>query len=220
MIKENDSIAIGVSGGKDSLMLLLALSSIQNYYPLKFTITAITIDPLFNGTQTDYSSLSTLCSTLKIKHIIKRHPIWEIVFNIRNEKSPCSLCSRMRRGILHNICIKEKCNTIALGHHLDDAVQTFFMNLFQGGRIACFSPVSYLSRKKLLMIRPMIFCTEEEIIGNLKGLNPPICRSECPIDGKTEREKTKNLIKNLEKKYPCLQYKVINSLRDLHISNW
>ena len=220
MINHDDIIAVGVSGGKDSLALIYALNEIKKYYPIKFEIKALTLDPYFNGKETDYSEITNFLSSLGIEHIIKRVPVWEIVFETRKEKNPCSLCSRMRRGILHNLCLEHNCTSIALGHHLDDSVQTFFMNLLDGGNIKCFSPVSYLTRKKINMIRPMIFCEEKEIIKVCKTKKFPICKNICPVEGKTERDKIKYVIFNLEAQYPGLRKKLINSLQNANISGW
>ncbi len=220
MIKDGDKIAIGVSGGKDSVALLWALSELRNYYPNKFEIVAITIDPYFNGLPTDYSEISDMCSKLGIQHIVKKSSLWEIVFKVRNEKNPCSLCSKMRRGMLHNVAVDNGCNVVALGHHLDDAVQTFFMNLFNGGKIGCFAPLSYLSVKKINVIRPLIFCHESEIISTVNKFNLPVCKSECPVDGATERKKINDKILEIEKSYPKLRKKVISAMKNAHIDNW
>ena len=220
MIKPGDKIAVGVSGGKDSLVLLWALSELRNYYPNKFDIIAITIDPCFNSLPNDYSEISHMCCKLGIKHIIQKSSLWEIVFKVRNEKNPCSLCSKVRSGILHNIAVANKCNAVALGHHLDDAVQTFFMNLFNGGKIGCFSPFSYLSIKKINLIRPLIFCYEREITNLSTQLNLPVCLSQCPIDGITERQKINNIILNLENAYPKLRKKVILAMQAANLNDW
>ena len=220
MIKNNDTLAVGLSGGKDSIALLWILNQIRLYYPIKFTLKAITLDPCFYNNFTDYSEITKFCKQLGLEHIIERHPIWEIVFNMRQEKNPCSLCSRMRHGILHKICIEHKCKSIALGHNLDDVVETFFMNLFMGGRISTFSPVTYLSRKNINMIRPLIFCTEDEILKFCKSNKLPVCKNPCPEDKNSERESIKLLIKNLEYNYPKLKKKVINSIEVSSINGW
>ena len=142
MIIPNDNIGVGLSGGKDSMVLLIALAHLRNYLDIPFKLTAITVDPQFNGIKGDYSQCEELCNKLNVPYIIKRTHLAEIIFDQRKEGNPCSLCARMRRGILHNICNEQSCNRIALGHHFDDAVQTFFMNLFEGGHIGCFSPVT------------------------------------------------------------------------------
>lgn len=220
MIKPKDCIAVALSGGKDSIILLWALNQIKAFYPADFKIKAITLDSCFCGHPADYSKITEFCKNLGIEHIIKRYPIWKIVFEERKEKNPCSLCSRMRHGILHKICIENNCNTIALGHNMDDAVETFFMNLFNGGKISVFSPVSYLSRQGLNMIRPLIFCKETEIYSFLVRNNFPVCKSLCPMDKSSSRESIKILIKNLEISYPKLREKIIHGIKTLNLNNW
>ena len=144
----------GVSGGKDSLFLLCALAELAQYYPKHFSVVAVTADPCFGGVEGDYSQIQALCDSLSIPYLIKRTYLGPLIFEERKEENPCSLCARMRRGILHNLCVEEGISKLALGHHFDDAVQTFFMNLFYGGKLGCFSPKTYLSRKKITVIRP------------------------------------------------------------------
>ena len=220
MIAENDRIAVGVSGGKDSMYLLYALSSIRSYYPRKFELCAVTIDPCFDGKEGDYSAVSELCEKLGIAYTIKRSNLAEVIFGGGLEGSPCSMCARMRRGMLHNFCVEEGYNKIALGHHLDDAVQTFLMNLFYGGKIGCFSPVTWLSRKKLTLIRPLLFCEENAVRRNAARLQLPIVKSLCPVDGITARKDTELLIKNLEKQFPDLKSKVIGAMQRGDVDGW
>lgn len=220
MIENGDKIAVGLSGGKDSVTLLYVLSKIRTFGDAEFNVKAITLDPCFYDKFTDYSEITELCDRLGIEHIIKRHPVWKIVFEVRNEKNPCSLCSRMRHGILHNICNEQGCNKIALGHNSDDAVETFLMNIFYGGRISTFSPKSYLSRKNLHMIRPLIFCGESEIRKFAEDNSLSICRTPCPKDKNSARETTKKLIESLEKSYPNLKKRIFNTIKSEHISQW
>lgn len=220
MIDDNDKIAIGVSGGKDSLVLLAALCEMKRFYPKKYDVIAITLDPCFNNEPTDYSEIKKLCDKYNIEYFIKRTELYHIIFESRKEKNPCSLCARMRRGSLHDIAKELNCNKIALGHHSDDAVQTFFMNLFENGTAECFSPVSYLSRKNLTMIRPLVFTKETDIIRVADKLNLPIVKSNCPADNNTNRARTEELIKSLEKEYPKLRKKILNALQKGNISKW
>lgn len=220
MINENDKIAVGVSGGKDSLILLYALNKLKKFYPVNFEIVAITIDPCFNSINMDTSKIKKLCDSLGVEYIIKNSNLGNIVFKESKVKSPCSLCSRMRRGILHNIAKEHSCTRLALGHHFDDAVETFFMNLLNGGKIGCFSPVSYLSRKDLFLIRPMIFCKEKDILSVSTKYNLPVEKSSCPVDGKTQRQVTKELIKSLENSYPDIKQKVLGAMQRANIDNW
>jgi len=220
MIKENDRIAVGVSGGKDSVALLAALNALQKFYPVNFDIVAVTLDPMFSEKKTDYTKISELCDNLKVPYIVKQTDIFEVASKGDLAKNPCSLCAKLRRGILHNTAIEQGCNSVALGHHMDDAVETFFMNLFDGGRISCFSPVSYLSEKKLTLIRPMIFLYENEISRFIKKYDYPTVKSICPVDGHTERARIKALVKELEQKYPALRKKITGALQKDAISNW
>ncbi len=220
MIQEGDRIAVGVSGGKDSVLLLAALAELRRFYPKKFELEAITLDPRFSGKDGDHTQIKELCRRLSVHYTVLPTDLWKIVFDIRKEKNPCSLCSKMRKGSLNDAAKKLGCNKIALGHHLDDAAETFFMNLFNGGNIGCFSPVSYLSRKDIYMIRPLIFLTEDEVISAVKRLNLPIVKSKCPSDGYTERQRIKDLLKELEGRYPDIKQKTISAMQRSNISKW
>lgn len=220
MIEDNDRIAVGVSGGKDSLVLLYGLFLLKGYYPKKFDIVAITLDPCFENKDSDFSAVTEFCKQHGIEYHIKRTELYNVVFKNRQEKNPCSLCARMRRGILHDMAKALGCNKIALGHHKDDAAETVIMNLFQGGTIGCFSPVTYLSNKDITMIRPMIHLDERDIENACKRNSLPVTKSNCPVDKETTREQTKNLIAELERDYPALKNKIINALKKDNISNW
>jgi len=220
MIEDGDKISVGVSGGKDSLALLVGLAELRRFYPKHFELIAITLDPCFDGVEEDYSQISELCKRLNIPYIIKRTELAKIIFETRKEKNPCSLCARMRRGSLHDISKENGCNKIALGHHMDDAAETFMMNLLNLGQIGCFSPVSYLSRKDLYMIRPLIFATEKDVQKAVNRNHLPIVTSRCPADKNTEREKVKNLLNKLEKDYPNLRKKIVGSMQRSEIDNW
>lgn len=220
MIAEGDRIAVGVSGGKDSLILLYALARLREFYPMHFEIVAITLDYRFNDMCGDFSEIKALCDTLNIQYIIKPTNLWEVIFKTRQEKNPCSLCAKMRRGILHDTAKANDCNKIALGHHLDDAAETFILNLFSGGRIGCFSPISYLSKKELYLIRPLVFAREKEVAAAAKHLALPITKSECPADKVTKRQTVKELLKTLEKDYPALQKKIVGALERGEIDGW
>ena len=220
MIKSGDKIAVGVSGGKDSLFLLCALHSLSRYYPQKFSIVAITIDPCFNEEETDFSQVEELCRRLKIPYIIKKTELGKIIFSDRKEKNPCSLCARMRRGMLHDICNEQGCNKIALGHHGDDAIETFFMNMFYGGNIASFSPVTYLSRKDITMIRPLIFCEDKQVKKTVKKLKLPVVKSACPVDGETKRAQMTDFVIDLEKEIPDIKAKIMGAMERANINGW
>ncbi len=220
MIHEGDRIAVGVSGGKDSMFLLSALHTLARYYPARFELHAVTIDPCFGGAETDFSSVTSYIESLGIEHTVRRTNLAEIIFEDRKEQNPCSLCARMRRGMLHDMCVDLGLNKIALGHHLDDAVQTFMMNLLYGGRAAGFSPVTYLSRKDITMIRPLIFCEERDILRSLERMGVPVVKSSCPVDGVTARKDTEDLISALKKDFPDIKAKIIGAMQRGKISGW
>ncbi len=199
MIENGDRIAVGVSGGKDSLALLLGLYELRRFIGIDYELVAITLDPYFGGSPTDYSAVARLCEERGIPYILKPTNIGAVVFDQRNEKNPCSLCARMRRGALHNAALEQGCNKVALGHHRDDAVETFLMNLFDEGRIGCFNAVTYLSRKDITLIRPLIYIPENIIRNTIVRLNIPIVKSRCPVDGHTSRERTKQFIRQKDK---------------------
>lgn len=220
MIEDGDKIAVGLSGGKDSVALLVALAEMRRFYPKKFELIAITADMRFDNTDTDYTLLEELCKKINVPYVIKRTELADIIFNIRKEKNPCSLCAKMRRGILHDVAIENGCNKVALGHHMDDAAETFLMNLFKGGNLDSFCPVTYLSRKNLYIIRPMVLASEALVAGAVKQNNLPIVKSKCPMDKTSERQKTKDLIRDLNKEYPQLREKIIGALQRKGIDNW
>ena len=220
MILPGDKIAVGVSGGKDSVALLYALSQMRRFYPAEFDVAAITLDPCFGGVPADYSAIEKLCGEMGVEYIIRRTQLWELIFEVRKEENPCSLCARMRRGILHDEAKKAGCNKIALGHHLDDAVETFYMNLLKGGNIGCFSPVTYLSRRDITLIRPMIYADESEVAGAAKHEGLLVVKSKCPVDGATERQRTKELVKVLEKEYGAIREKTVGALERAGVDGW
>ena len=220
MVEEGDVIAVGVSGGKDSVALLCALAGLRRFYPRHFEVKAITLDPCFLGRESDYSAVESLCRELDVEYTVKRTNLYHIIFETRKEKNPCSLCARMRRGLLHDTAKELGCNKIALGHHKDDAAQTALMNLLNGGTFGCFSPVSYLSRKELYMIRPMIYVPERYIINLVKRENLPVVKSACPADGVTERQEMSELLGQLGQKYENLPDKILHALQKGHISGW
>ncbi len=220
LIEHGDKIAVGVSGGKDSVLLLSALSALRRFYPKNFELYAIILDPQFGGRKTDYSPIEKLCEEINVPLTIKRTHIGEIVFEERKEKSPCSLCARMRRGALHDACLELGCNKLALGHHKDDVIETFLMNLFSEGRLGCFSPLTYLSRKDIHMIRPLIYTPESEIQAAVARLSLPIVKSRCPADGVTLRQTMKEKIAQMEKQTPGVSEKIFGALVRSGIDGW
>ena len=221
MIEDGDRIAVGLSGGKDSLALLCALSDLQRFYPKKFELRVLTMDPGFYKagfgneaeTKSSYDALAELCKQLGQRFTLFDTDIAKIIFDIRKEKNPCSLCARMRRGALHQAAKKEGCNKIALGHHFDDAVETFMMNLFNEGRIGCFSPVTYLDRSDITLIRPLIYAPEKDIRYFVNHSDLPILASPCPADKNSDRESTKNLLRELEKQNKGLKYRIFGAMQ-------
>lgn len=220
MIEEGDRIAVGVSGGKDSVALLAGLSALRRFYPARFELVALTLDPCFNSVETDYSPIERLCAELGVPYRLRRTELGTIIFETRKEKNPCSLCARMRRGMLHDEAKAAGCNKIALGHHMDDAAETLMMNVLGGGVIECFSPVSYLSRKELTMIRPLIFSREREIASLAERKRLPVVKSRCPADGETHRQRMKELLDALEPDYAPLREKLVGAMQRGGVSGW
>ena len=212
MIAEGDKIAVGISGGKDSLTLLASLAALRRFYPAKFDLVALTVDMGFEGV--DLSPIATFCQALDVPFIVEKTNIAKVIFEIRKESNPCSLCAKMRRGALHARAKAEGCNKIALGHHFDDAVETFMLNLFHEGRLGCFSPVTYLSRRDLTLIRPLLYAQEKDVRYYVKHADPslPVMKSPCPEDGETERETMKVMLRDLERKYPGLRHRIFGAL--------
>lgn len=220
MVEEGDCVAVGVSGGKDSVALLCGLAKLRRILGVQYQVVAITLDPGFGGVQTDYSLIQALCDELAVPYIIKRTQIGEVVFDIRKEENPCSLCAKMRRGALHDAALEAGCNKIALGHHYDDAIETFLMNLFNEGRVGCFQPVTYLSRKDITMIRPMVYAPERDIISAVKRCSLPVVKSKCPADGVTERTRMKEYLKNLEMERKGIKKRLFGAMVRGHVSGW
>ena len=220
MLEDGDRVAVGVSGGKDSVALLAGLAGVRRYLGVDFFLAAVSLDNGFPGVQTDFTPLADLCRQLDIPFHLKKTEIGAIVFQERQESNPCSLCARMRRGVLRDTAKELHCNKIALGHHYDDAVETLLMNLFHEGRIGCFSPVSYLSRKDLTMIRPLIFAPEKEIASAVRRAKLPVVKNPCPMDGYTQRQWTKDFLADLEKTHPGVTKRVFGALQRGHVSNW
>ena len=220
MINDGDKIAVGISGGKDSLMLLKALCELRRFYSAQFQVVAITLDMRFNNQDGDFSEIKKMCDDYGVEYIIKPTDLYEIIFNIRKEPNPCSLCARMRRGILHEAAKEAGCNKIALGHHLDDAAETFLMNLLVESRIGCFAPVTYLSRRDLTMIRPLIYVREREVTAAAERLNLPVVKSGCPANENTKREEIKMLINELSSRYGDVPERIIGAMQRGNIDRW
>lgn len=201
LIEEGDKIAVGLSGGKDSTVMLYALSILQRTLPVHFSLQAISLDV---GWKNDFTPIAAFCDTLNIAYHLEETDIGRIVYEERHEKSPCSLCAKMRRGALHRLAKDFGCNKIALGHHLNDALETFMMSLTFEGRLHTFAPRSYLSRMDLTLIRPMIYVLEKDIITIARQLDLPVMANNCPADGTTKRADMKTLLAQMEKDNPFL----------------
>lgn len=218
MISENDKIAIGVSGGKDSLTLLYALSGLRRFYPKHFELVAISVDLGF-GIQ-DFSQIKKLCDELNIPLYIVPTEINQIVFLDRKESNPCSLCAKMRKGALNDKAKELGCNKIAYAHHKDDIIETMMLSLIYEGRFHSFAPVTYLDRTELYVIRPMMFINESEVIGFAKKNNLPVAKNPCPVDGHTKREYVKNLIKQLNHENPGVKERMFSAIVNSKIKGW
>ncbi len=218
MIDEGDKIAVGVSGGKDSMLMLLALSELRRFYTVKFDIVAITVDP--EPGNSDYSEVAEFCERHKIKYSIVRSNIFDVVFNIRKEENPCSLCAKMRRGLLHDEAKRLGCNKIALGHNFNDAVETFLLSQIFEGRISCFSPVTYLDRKNLVQIRPLLYVNEPLIRGVIRRFGIPVVKNPCPANGNTKRQEMKEHISLMNSRYPGYERKVFSAMQRLPLKGW
>lgn len=192
MIEESDKIVVGVSAGKDSLTLLCAMAQLRIFYPKKFDLLAVTLDCGFEGA--DYAGIKDLCKELEVEYMIEKTNIREVVFDIRNEKNPCALCSNLRHGTLNETVKRLGYNKVALGHHMDDSVETFIMNLMYEGRIGSFAPVVYLDRSDLTLIRPLIYVPERDIKNFAARERLPIVHNSCPANGKTKREAAKDIL--------------------------
>lgn len=218
MIDDGDKIAVGLSGGKDSISMLMGFKALQRFYPKKFDIIAVSINPGFEYFDSDL--LRKTCKNLEVPFFEEISHIKEIVFDIRNEKNPCSLCANLRRGILNSVAIREGCNKIALGHNEDDVLETFLLNLFYTGAISTFAPISYMDRSKITLIRPLIYAPEKEIRNFIKRNNINIMQKSCPMDGVSKREDMKKMIKDLRVDIPHIRANLYGAIRRSNIKGW
>lgn len=218
MIEEGDKIAVGVSGGKDSLLLLVALHHLQSYYPKHFDLEAITIELGFEGM--DFTPVAELCRELDIPYTCLKTDIKEVVFDVRKEDNPCSLCAKMRRGALNDAIRQRGINKLALGHHFDDAVETFMLSLLFEGRLSCFRPVTYLDRSGVTQIRPMIYAGELKISNVAEYLHLPIVENPCPQDKGSKRYEIKQLLKTMSAQYPDMKSKIFGAMQRLPLPGW
>ena len=218
LLEDVDRIALGISGGKDSLAMLAVLKALQRFYPKKFELEAITVNIGFEGM--DFTPVKEYCKKIGVNYTIVDTDIGEIVFDERKEKNPCALCAKMRKGALNTKVEELGCNKIALGHNRDDVIETFLMALLYEGRIHCFSPYTYLSRKKIASIRPLIYVPEKDVLGFARREGLPVVKSTCPVDGKTTREDIKNLVKEYGLKFDHFEDRTFNAIKRSPIEGW
>lgn len=218
MISAGDKIAIGISGGKDSLTLLYALSALRRFYPLKFDILAVTVDLGFANLNLD--RIQSLCEELQVEYQIIHTDIAKIVFEDRKESNPCSLCAKMRKGALNDAIKAAGCNKVAYAHHRDDVVETMMMSLIYEGRFHTFSPVTYLDRTDLTVIRPLMYMNEADVIGFVHKYEVPVVKSPCPADGYTKREYIKQLVKQINLENPGVKERMFTAIRSGNLKGW
>ncbi len=217
MIEENDKIAICLSGGKDSITMLHAFKNLQIFYPKKFEIIAISVNPGFEYFDTSF--LQNICDNLEIPLFIEKSHAKEIVFDIRKEKNPCSLCANLRRGVINSVAVRENCNKIALGHNQDDVLETFLLNLLYAGNIGTFSPISYMDRSKITLIRPLIYTPEKDTKRFIKKNNLTVMKKVCPMDGTSKRESMKQMIFTIQKDIPMIRANLFGAIQR-NIPDW
>ena len=218
MIEEGDKIAIGISGGKDSLTLLYALHGLKRFYPKHFEIHAVTVDLGWDNLNLD--RIIELCKELNVEYTIEKTDIAQIVFEERKEENPCSLCAKMRKGALNQAIKEVGCNKIAYAHHKDDVVETMLMSLIFEGRFHTFSPVTYLDRTQLTVIRPLMYMNEADVIGFVNKYNVPVVKSPCPTDGHTKREYVKNLLRQINRDNPGVKERMFTAIQNGNMKGW
>ncbi len=211
-INDGDKIAVGISGGKDSLTLLYALSELRRFYPHKYELIGITVDLGLPGFET--SGISELCNKLDVPYHVVKTDIYDIIFNRRKESNPCSLCSKMRKGSLNEAILNLGCNKVAYGHHKDDIVETYLMSLIYEGRFHTYKPVTFLDRTGITAIRPLLYVNESDVIGFVNKMNLPVAGKYCPADGYTKREYVKEMLKNLNHDEPGVKERIFTAIRN------
>ena len=218
MIEDGDKIAIGVSGGKDSLTLLYALVKLQHFYPKKFSVIAVSVDRGYEDF--DLKPVKKLCSQLQVEYHIVKTQIREIIFSDSNKGSPCSLCAKMRKGALNEAVKELGCNKVAYAHHMDDVIETMFLSLIYEGRFYTFSPVTFLDKAELTVIRPMIYVSEAEVKGFKNKYQLPIVKNPCPVDGFSKRQYVKDLIRQIQLDNPGAKKRMFTAIVEGNISGW
>lgn len=218
MFSDGDCVAVGVSGGKDSLTALCALARLSRFYPKRFAVKAISLDLGYE--EMDFAPVAELCERLEVPYRIVTTDIKTVVFDIRKEENPCSLCANMRRGALNNAALEWGCNKVALGHHLDDAVDTFLLSLIYEGRLSCFAPVTYLDRSGLYAVRPLLYCREFEIASFVKRAALPVVKNPCPADRNSKRKRVKELAAVWKEERADLYEKIFGAMKRLPLDGW
>lgn len=218
MIEDGDKIAVGISGGKDSLTLLYALHGLKRFYPKHFEIHAVTVDLGFDNLNLD--KIKSLCSSLGVPYTIVKTDIAQVIFEERREENPCSLCAKMRKGALNQAIKAVGCNKVAYAHHKDDVVETMLMSLIFEGRFHTFSPVTYLDRTELTVIRPLMYMNEADVIGFVNKYEIPVVKSSCPADGHTKREYVKNLLRQLNHENPGVKERMFTAIQNGNMKGW
>ncbi len=218
MIQEGDKIAIGISGGKDSLALLYALHGLKQFYPKKFEIIAISVHLGYEDM--DFSPVQELCDSMGVDYHLVKTDIGNIVFQMRKEDSPCSLCSKMRKGALNDKAKELGCNKVAYGHHKDDVVETMMLSLIYEGRFHSFAPVTYLDRMDLTLIRPLLYLKEADVIGFMHKYELPVVKNSCPVDGHTKREYVKNLLSDINAEAPGVKERMFSAISNGNLRGW
>jgi tRNA 2-thiocytidine biosynthesis protein TtcA len=218
MIEAGEKIAVGVSGGKDSLMTLCLLARLREFYPKPFSLEAITLETGTPGM--NFDAVATLCSELDVPYTRIAVPVYQIVFEERKEKNPCSLCAKLRRGSLNTALLDRGIHKIALGHHFDDAIETLLMNLLFEGRIGAFQPVTYLDRTGITQIRPLLYCKERDIRNAAVKYKLPVVENPCPANGFSRRQEVKDLIESLSERYPDIKQKLFGAMQRYPLYGW
>lgn len=218
MIEEGDTIAVGISGGKDSLTLLYALAGLRRFYPKQFTLQAITVDLGFQGF--DVSAIKKLCEKLEVPYTVIKTEISELIFRERMESNPCSLCAKMRKGAFNEEAKRLGCNKSAYAHHKDDVIETMLLSLIYEGRYYTFAPVTYLDRMDITLIRPLLYVNEADVIGFQKLYQLPVSKNPCPADGVTRREYVKQLIRHLNEESPGVKERLFHAVTDGPLPAW
>jgi len=218
MIEPGDKIAIGISGGKDSLTLLYAMSKLQHFYPIPFEIIAITVDLGFHNLNLE--KIKAFCEQLQVEYHVVETEIAKIVFEDRKEENPCSLCAKLRKGALNNALLELGCNKVAYAHHKDDVVETLMMSLIYEGRLHTFQPITHLDRTNITVLRPFIYMHEYDVISFINKYDIPVVKSPCPVDGFTKREYIKQLLTQINKETYGVKDRMFTAIQKSNMEGW